>query len=254
MFSGNGGQIGGDRPQSLDAWLLVHADRIDGPCSGRARVARDLPVDQENLPHLAVELGIFALEVIRDLVGMKRLFRKNPVDRRLGRLGQGRMAGGFGMGPDIGRQGASGPDLGGQTQVLGSGAGQGDDPRLGLGRDDRRLRPMVKVLETRFHPHRQRFVDAFVDGQRAGSHLTGNRQNGRSLRVTEKNSLPLSLPLGSCSGLRKSLKCLFLFVRQIQGSPLGCSRHRILLGGVLDAMARLRHKRKIYLCFNETNY
>ena len=143
MVSRDGRQIGRDKPQSLDARLLVHAHGIDRTRPGRLCVDDNLPVDHENFPHFAVEFGVFAFEVVGHLVGGKFLLRKNAVDGGLGRFRESGMSGLFGMGSDIGGQSASRPGFRRQSQVDRLCTGEGHDPSLGLRSDDRILGTVV---------------------------------------------------------------------------------------------------------------
>ena len=174
MLSRDGRQIGRDKPQRLDARLLVHAHGMDRTRPGRLCVDDNLPVDQKNLPHLAVELGVFAFEVVGHLVGGKFLLRKNAVDGGLGRFRESGMSGLFGMGSDIGGQSASRPGFRRQSQVDRLCTGEGHDPSLGLRSDDRILGTVVKILKSCLDSHGVGLLDILVHGHAGHSLLLGN--------------------------------------------------------------------------------
>ena len=168
--------------------------------TGRPSEVFCFPVDHENLAHLPVELRIFPFDVVGDLVGFQGLTLQYPVNGRLGRFGKAGMARSFGPAPDIGRQRASGPEFRRHPQILGRGAGQGDHPGLGVRRNDRIAGTMVEIGQSGLVPHRQRLVDAFVDGLSIHSDISGNVLDRHSTRIGQENFSPLDLPQGSFSG------------------------------------------------------
>ena len=86
MLSGNGRPVGGRQPQGLDSLLLVQADRVDRVVEiRRSRIQEDLPIDEQNFPHLGVEVRIPPFQVVSDRVRLQVLLGKNALDGGLGR-------------------------------------------------------------------------------------------------------------------------------------------------------------------------
>ena len=88
-------QIGRGQSEGLYPRLLVHADGVDGigPVGiNSSLVDRDVPIHHQDLVHLAVEVGIAALQVVRDLVGLDVDLIEDAPDGALARVGQTRKA------------------------------------------------------------------------------------------------------------------------------------------------------------------
>ena len=70
MLAGNRRPVGGRQSQRLNSRLFVQADRVDGGVVIRgSRIQEDLPIDEQDVPHLAVELRIPPFQVVPDRMG-----------------------------------------------------------------------------------------------------------------------------------------------------------------------------------------
>src|SRR5215469_16089346 len=130
MIAGDGGMLSRHRRQvrrcmgdGLHPRLLIHRNRdhVQGGYSRRSGliVQRHFLVHQQDFPHLAFEGRIATLPVVSHLVRWQGLRRQNPMDGRLGGLGQRRMAGGPGLPAYVLGQGLSRPKLRGVAQSFG---------------------------------------------------------------------------------------------------------------------------------------
>ncbi len=145
--------VGRGQSAGLDPRLLIDADGVDGIgpllIDGPLGVDRDVPIDHQDLVHLAIEVWITAFE--------------DPPDGALARVGQTGIARGLGvLGHEPG-EGGDRPQFRGQTMLPGLAAGGTHDPRLGGVADLRFVRPVVGVSEAHRHARRQGLVDALVD-------------------------------------------------------------------------------------------
>ena len=89
-------------------------------------------IHQQDVSHLAFEVGIAAFHVVGDLVGLQGLGGQNPLHGGFRGQRQAGMSLIHGLPTDMLGQSLPAPDLGGVAQLLALGAGQMDDPSLGV--------------------------------------------------------------------------------------------------------------------------
>ena len=137
-----------------------------------------LALNQQQLPHLGLKIRVATLEGVLHLFRMQGLLRRNPVDGRLGCLGQGRIARFRGMPAHVPGERTAGPQLGGVTELLGFAAGHVHHPGLGLFADAGFAGTMIGILERCFHPHGEGSLDPFANAfarRLQGPHNLGDR-------------------------------------------------------------------------------
>ena len=222
-------QVGCRQSKCLDPRLLIDADGVDriGPVlvTGSLGLDRDVPVDHQDLVHLAVEVRIAALEVVGDPVGLDVDLIEDAPDGALARMGQTRKARRLGVVGHEPREARDRPQLRGQAMLAGLGAGDAHDPGPRLVADLRFVRTVVGVLEPGLHARRERLVDARVNRRPTDPELPREIGDRDALRVAQQDPGALDLAYRRRSRSGQPPQHRLLIGRQQQRRALRLSRH-----------------------------
>ena len=135
----------------------------------------DLLINQQDVSHLALKVGIAPFHVIGYLMGLQGLGCQNPMHGGFRGARQTGMPLSHRLPTDMLGQSSPAPNLSRVAELFRFRAGQVHDPGFGLFRHHGRA-AMGRVFQTRRHPHRQRFVDPFRDT--LAGHLHGLHDSG----------------------------------------------------------------------------
>src|SRR5664279_691553 len=228
-------QIRRGQSECLDTRLLVDADGVDriGPVlvNDSLGVDRDVPIHHQDLVHLAIEVRIATLQVVRDLVGLDVDLVEDAPDGALARVGQTRKARRLGVFGHEPREAGDRPQLRGQPMLSGLGAGDAHDPGPGFVADLRLVRTVVGGPQPGLHARRERLVDARVDRRPTDPDPAREVGDRDALRIAQQHSRALDLAHRRRSRSGESPEHRLLILAQRQSGALRPSRHERLPRG-----------------------
>lgn len=196
-------------------------ERIEVPSIEHAH----LPVNHENFLLLALEFGILALDIIFDLVWLDFALIEDAPDRGFRGPLQTIIPLFGSHGPDMFGQGLDGPKFGRITNLLGLGAGEIDDPDLGLGCDGRLEGPVVFVIQSGHGNHREGALHPLVEAITGDPFLGCDLGDRLPLAVAEKDLCPSHPAKRLAEGTSDSLQFNTLSGNQDKGRTFGATGH-----------------------------